>query len=229
MNTRLRLTMWVATKVSVLAAVGVLLTVSALEAQTMSARDAHPITTPDRYQSNFSVMAGIGYGHADFQHPGQFAGVQKISTPHYRVMLGYRPHKNVGVGIGMADIGSTAFRGVQSASGSALTEKGEIRAMSAEAYVTGHIPLTSLSCLYSRGGVGYLNVSQSSVIEGSSSKTKHSNGFSPFVGIGAEVKCLEQVGFRMGFDWYFNAGDEALTGAGSLSTAYAGFVLRFHD
>lgn len=218
MFTRFRPVLWVVTKVSILAVMCVLLTASALEAQSIS--------TPDQFKSSFSVMAGIGYGHANFEHPGQFAGVEKISTPHYRVMLGYRPITYFGVGIGMADIGSTAFRGVQSASGSAVTEAGEIRAMSAEAYLTGHLPLTSLSCLYSRGGVGYLNVSQSIRSEGRST-TRHSNGVAPFVGIGAEVQCLKQIGFRMGLDWYFNAGDEAQTGKGSLSTAYAGFVLHF--
>ncbi len=221
MNTQFRSAVRIVTKVSALAAICVLLTASAVKAQTIS--------TPDRFHASYSVMAGIGYGHADFQHPGQFAGVEKISTPHYRVMLGYRPIEYLGVGIGMADIGSTAFRGVQSSSGSAVTQTGEIRALSAEAYVTGHLAITSLSCLYSRGGVGYLNVSQSSITDGGSSSTQHSNGFSPFVGIGAEVQCLKQVGFRMGLDWYFNAGDESLTGNGSLSTAYAGFVLRFQD
>ena len=179
----------------------------------------------DVEQPSISLMAAVGYAYNGVGIGSGFSGIEKIGTPQLRAQVDYHVHRNFCVSAGMNSMGSTTFRGVDNLQGG-TTRSGEVSALSAELSVSGHFELTSMSCLYARGGGAYLNVRQTVQSDGGSS-TQHANGISPFTGIGVEVDCLNQVGFRLGMDWYFNAGDPSITGQGTIRSAYGGFVFRF--
>jgi hypothetical protein len=190
------------------------------------AAQAQPDLATDKSQPFFSVFAAVGYSRTAFNATESFSGIEKSSSPQFRAQIDYHFNPYLSASVGMASLGSTAFRGV-SALGSGVVQSGEISSLSAEAAVSGHLPLTSMSCVYARAGGSYMNVRMSQVTDGAST-TLHSNGISPFTGVGVEVDCMNHVGFRMGMDWYFNAGNPDATGQGTINSAYGGFVFRFH-
>ncbi|MBN1446625.1 MAG: outer membrane beta-barrel protein [Bacteroidetes bacterium] len=180
----------------------------------------------DRSVTHFSVMAAAGYSHTALDHPDLLSSVEHAGTPHLRAQVGYRLHPYVSVGVGMASLGTTVYRGVVQSADASYVQSGEIRALGAEASLFGHYPISHLSSLYARAGAAFLNVSQSEKAPGVS-RTLHSDGISPVAGIGAEVDVLDHIGFRIGMDWYFNVGDAPALGSGTISTVYGGFLLRF--
>jgi hypothetical protein len=173
----------------------------------------------------FSVFAAVGYSRTAFKSGAVFSGIEKASSPQYRAQLDYRLHRYVSVSAAMNLLGGTSFRGISHADGD-VSQSGEVSSMSAEAAVAGHLPLTKMSALFVRAGAAYLNTRQT-MLTGGSSTTMHANGFSPFTGVGVEVDLQSHVGFRMGMDWYFRAGDAARMGEGAIQAAYGGFVFRF--
>ncbi|MDT8323400.1 MAG: hypothetical protein RRA94_04750 [Bacteroidota bacterium] len=173
----------------------------------------------------FSVSAAIGYSRTAFKQADAFSGIEKASSPQYRAQLDYRLHRFLSVSAAMNLLGGTAFRGISHVDGN-VAQSGEISSMSAEAAIAGHLPLTKMSALFVRAGGAYINTRQTQVTDGNST-TSHANTLSPFTGVGVEVDLQSHIGFRMGMDWYFNAGDPTRMGEGAIQAAYGGFVFRF--
>jgi len=190
------------------------------------ALQAQPDLATNKSQPFFSVFAAVGYSRTAFNASESFSGIEKSSSPQFRAQIDYHVNPYLSASVGMASLGSTAFRGVN-ALGTGAAQSGEISSLSAEAAVAGHLPLTRMSALYIRAGGSYMNVRMSQVSDGAST-TLHSNGISPFTGVGVEVDVMNHVGFRMGMDWYFNAGNPDATGQGTINAAYGGFAFRFH-
>lgn len=180
------------------------------------------------HEPHFTVLAGAGYTHTPIRQADLRSAIVHGETPHFRVQLGYRIHEYFSADIGLASLGTSGFRGIVSSTEEHVIRSGEVRALSAEAALYGHLPLTDLSGLYIRTGAAYLNVSQSehSTLE---SRTLHSNGVSPFAGIGVEIDVARHIGFRVGMDWYMKVGNEQVLGGGTVNTFYGGFILRFAD
>ncbi len=173
----------------------------------------------------FSVFAAVGYSRTAFKSGDVFSGIEKSSSPQFRAQLDYRLHRFVSVSAAMNLLGGTSFRGISHADGG-VSQSGEVSSMSAEAALAGHLPLTGMSALFVRAGGAYLNTRQT-MLSGGNSTTTHANVFSPFTGVGVEVDLQSYIGFRMGMDWYFRAGDAARMGEGAIQSAYGGFVFRF--
>jgi|GEM_PF-2181221 len=189
--------------------------------------DAQSFLSPE-HDPHFTVLAAVGYSYTPMQQTDLRSAIVHGETPHFRVQLGYRLHRYVSADIGLASMGTSGFRGIVSTADAKVIRSGEIRALSAEAALYGHLPLTGVSELYVRAGAAYMNVSQSehSTV---ASHTLHANGFSPFAGVGAEIDVARHIGFRVGMDWYMKAGDEQVLGDGTINTFYGGFILRFAD
>lgn len=200
---------------------------AALLCGTAGTADAQPSIHPDQ-EPHFTVLAAVGYTHTPMRQADLSSAIVRGETPHFRVQLGYSIHKYFSADIGLASLGTSGFRGIASSTDGRVIRSGEIRALSAEAALYGHLPLTDLSGLYIRTGAAYMNVTQSehSTLE---SHTLHSNGFSPFAGIGVEIDVVRHIGFRVGMDWYMKVGDEQVLGNGTVNTLYGGFILRFAD
>ena len=193
----------------------------------MQAANAQSFIRPD-HKPHFTVLAAAGYTHTPMQQADMSSTIVHGETPHFRVQFGYRIHEYFSADVGLASLGTSGFRGIVSSAEQRVVRSGEIRALSAEAALYGHLPLTDVSGLYIRTGAAYLNISQSQHSR-TESHTLHSNGFSPFAGIGAEIDVARHIGFRVGMDWYMQAGDEQVLGEGTVSTIYGGFILRFAD
>lgn len=207
--------------------ISVALFAAALLLAGMQPANAQSFIRPD-HEPHFTVLAAAGYSHTLMRQVDLSSAIVRGETPHFRVQFGYRIHEYFSADLGLASLGTSGFRGIVNTTEQRVIRSGEIRALSAEAALYGHLPLTDVSGLYLRTGAAYLNVTQSEHTS-AASHTLHSTGFSPFAGIGAEIDVARHLGFRVGMDWYMNVGDEQVLGDGTVNTFYGGFILRFAD